>query len=359
MVAENSTFIPIKQTKKARKGIPAEYIFRHTKKAIKGELKSRLSHIYVPPAYTNLQVAKSAKHKIQLIGEDIAGRKQYVYHAKHIAGMEKRKYGKLEELGKNIVQIEKDNLSAIKAILRQKSTGMLNKSDLIQFMIYMLRTYHFRIGCDKYAELYGSHGLSTLEPRHFKSENGGIKISFIGKKGVKNNTHESNGIGKKLIKRLLVHYHALGTHKLAGKSYLYQYTVHTVSPDTTTTAAPVTTMIITSDDIQDYFKATYSGIYVTPKMFRTWYANYHMLEYLRDLPSDKIPTPREAFSKMLKQDVGDYVSKHLNNTPSICRKNYINNKLLQNILDRPQYYLEECKKRKTPSSLHKYLATLI
>lgn len=363
-------FIPVKLTRKARKQKPAEFANRETGRPVRGTLKTRLQSLYIPPAYKKLQIAESTSNKIQVVGEDTAGRTQYIYHDRYKAGLEKRKYENLYELGRYIIQIEKDNQAALTRILSgssgNSSARLLTKFELIEIMIYMLRTYHFRIGCQKYAELYGSYGISTLRPQHFKqSANGDIAISFIGKKGVKNEGRETQAQGKQLIKLLLQHYKRLPANRPSAKSgkktttrhadYLFQYL------DGSDGTNDKKNELITSDDIQDFFKTKYD-IYVTPKMFRTWYANYHMLEYLRDTDLDELLAENLSKHKLatkIKTSVGEHVSKALNNTPAICRKNYINNRLLADITARPKYYITECRKRNTPEKLHKYLGKLL
>lgn len=366
-------FIPVKLTRKARKQKPAEFANRKTGHPIRGTLKTRLQSLYIPPAYKKLQVAQSATNKIQVVGKDTAGRTQYIYHDRYKAGLEKRKYANLDELGRHIVQIERDNHSSLTRILaHQKQGRIISKSDLIQIMIYMLRTYHFRIGCQKYAELYGSYGISTLRPQHFKpAANGNISINFIGKKGVKNQAIESRTQGKRLIRLLLGHYKHLSSKNnsvvSAGKSksrksdYLFRYLDDNSDTKVASSKFNNKLGLITSDDIQDFFKEKYD-IYVTPKMFRTWYANYHMLEYLRDTNLDELLAENPSKQKLatqIKKAIGEHVSRALNNTPAICRKNYINNRLLADITARPQYYITECQKQKTPEKLHKYLGRLL
>jgi DNA topoisomerase-1 len=366
----SGVFIPVKLTRKARKLKPAEFTNRETGRPVRGTLKTRLQSLYIPPAYKNLQIAQSANNKVQVVGKDTAGRTQYIYHDRYKAGLEKRKYANLDELGRYIVRIEKDNHAALTRILADSNIKLLTKPDLIQIMIYMLRTYHFRIGCQKYAELYGSYGISTLLPQHLKhASNGDINISFIGKKGVKNHAIESRAQGKRLIGLILRHYKKLSSeNKQTGKNkdittdYLFRYLDNTVDfniSDVGKSAADV--RLITSDDIQDFFKEKYD-IYVTPKMFRTWYANYHMLEYLRDTNLDEFiatnPSKRKV-ATLIKTAIGEHVSRALNNTPAICRKNYINNLLLADITARPKYYIIECRKQKTPEKLHKYLGRLL
>ena len=62
---------------------------KHTKKifhlvnnkiATDHELINRLGSLYIPPAYKDIIVAKSANNKIQAIGTDKRGRRQYIYN---------------------------------------------------------------------------------------------------------------------------------------------------------------------------------------------------------------------------------------------------------------------------------------
>ena len=52
----------------------------NNKVVINKKLISRLDSIYIPPAYKDLVVAKSESNKIQIIGTDNKGRRQYIYN---------------------------------------------------------------------------------------------------------------------------------------------------------------------------------------------------------------------------------------------------------------------------------------
>lgn len=353
-------FIPIKRTRKTSK----VFLHTQTKKPLHGELKTRLDHLYIPPAYNNVYLAKSPSNKIQVIGEDVAGRKQYIYHERHKAGLERRKYSDLAELGEHISEIEADNNRALAKLTTEPiSNSILTKDQLIQIMIYMLRTYHFRIGNRAYAEKYGSHGLSTLTARHFKRAPDQITIDFIGKKGVRNTTKEATPMGLRIISRLLAHNRSMQlAHGKQAAVFIYSYEYRNpVAGDKLGVA------LLTSEDIQDFFKSAYKtktspdGIYVTPKMFRTWYANYHLLEYLQGLAKDPVVKSMTAkqIGRKIKAEVGEFVSRHLNNTPAICKKNYINNRLLSAIIETPKKYMAEVDGIRPGKPLHSYLATLL
>jgi DNA topoisomerase IB len=67
----------------------------------------------------------------------------------------------------------------------------------------------------------------------------------------------------------------------------------------------------------------------------------------------------KQIGRKIKGEVGEFVSRHLNNTPAICKKNYINNRLLSTIIETPKKYLSEVVGIKPGKPLHSYLATLI
>ncbi len=328
-------FVPFKQIKtQKRKFQTANAIYtKPDGGTLAGELQSRLNTLYIPPAYTNLQLAKSASNKIQVIGEDAAGRRQYIYNEKHKAGMEKRKYAKIAKFVPKIQAIERDNEHALRTIAK-KDSSTWTKDDLISLVLYMLVNYHFRIGCSKYAELYKSYGITTLKPAHFKRIGNTYHIEFIGKKGMKNQTDEKMPMAVRLINKLVTR------AKTNGYTYVFNYKY------TNPISGVDDTGLVSSNDIQELLMDKY-GIKGTPKMFRTYYANYHMIEFIRDfMDTEEYMDCKGNMMKVgriLKREIGEHVSAKLNNTPAICKKNYLNNALFEAIVSKPGKYLEKIK----------------
>jgi DNA topoisomerase-1 len=328
-------FVSFKQikTKKNMSGAKAQYIATDEKHKLTSEMNSRLESLYIPPAYKNLQLAKSASNKIQVIGEDSAGRRQYIYHEKHKSGAEKRKYTKLAKLVPKIQAIEQDNQTALRE-LAKKDSGTWTKDDLVNLVLYMLINYHFRIGCSKYAELYKSYGITTLKPSHFRRVGNTYHIEFIGKKGMKNETDEKMPMAVRLINKLL------SRAKGSGFTYVFNYKY------TNPVSGVEDVALVSSNDIQDLLMEKYD-IKGTPKMFRTYYANYHMIEFIRDFMDTQeyadCKGNNAKIGRILKREIGEHVSNKLNNTPAICKKNYLNNALFEAIVNKPAKYLEKIK----------------
>ena len=328
-------FIPFKQikTQKAKPQHAKSLYTTPNGGKLTGELQSRLESLYIPPAYTNLQLARSASNKIQVIGEDIAGRRQYIYNEKHKAGMEKRKYAKIAKFVPKIQAIERDNEHALRA-LAKKDSASWTKDDLLSLVLYMLVNYHFRIGCSKYAELYKSYGITTLKPAHFKRIGNTYHIEFVGKKGMKNQTDEKMPMAVRLINKLVAR------AKIHGFMYVFNYKY------TNPVSGVEDIGLVSSNDIQSLLLEKY-GIKGTPKMFRTYYANYHMIEFIRDFMDTEeyidCKGNMKKIGRILKREIGEHVSAKLNNTPAICKKNYLNNALFEAIVSKPKKYLEKIK----------------
>lgn len=305
---------------------------------------NRFNSLYIPPAYVNVKVAKSPKHKIQAIGEDTRGRKQYIYHPDFVRELSQRKYDSITKLSTKIVEIETDNNKIIKDITSRchlDSNKLKYPDDYFPIIIMLLLKYHFRIGSHKYERENNSYGIITLLKDHIKLLEGNkYCIEFIGKKGIVNKVID---IDKTVygILRLLIQQKNNDDHLfcyLDGKNKKY----------------------INSDDIKSYLYNRYHS-YITPKMFRTWYANYYLLSHLKDLYRKKSELMQTGMNqkqrKELIKDCTVFVSEKLNNTPAISKKSYINSRLLEIATNDPIPFV-----RKIPDgndNIHDYLRKLI
>ena len=295
-------------------------------------LVKRLESIYIPPAYNNIVVAKSASNKIQAIGTDDRGRRQYVYNRKYTQKRNDRKYDFIVPLGKQIIQIEKDNEIMLKELNKKPYDTWSLPNDYIPIIIYMLRTYHFRIGNEKYAIENSSYGITTLKKEHIKFDSTGKKITieFIGKKGVLNKFSDDNPIVINLLQILCENAKNKDTDNDADNNadnkdgYLFKY-MHNGHKQ-----------FITPEHIHSFFQEKYDAE-ITPKMFRTWYGNFHMLEYLHDLFKEGKLKPQMTKGEINKiiTGCGEYVSSKLNNTPTVSKQSYIDNKILDLVKKNP------------------------
>ena len=286
------------------------------------QLVKRLSSIYIPPAYKDIVIAKSANNKIQAIGTDKRGRRQYIYNTNYTKKRNDRKYEDIMELGKKISTIEMDNNKMLVELQKKDVIKWDIPDDYIPIIVYMLRSYHFRIGNERYVNDNQSYGITTLRSEHIKwhsSNPNKFTIEFIGKKGILNQFHDNNATIAKLLRKLIE-----GSKRKGHNGFLFKYD-HEGN-----------ILFITPEHIQAFFQDKYKA-YITPKMFRTWYGNYHLLVCLRKMFNEGILKPR--LKKMDKNEIvrqcSEHVSSKLNNTPTVSKQSYIDNKILELVMRNP------------------------
>ena len=366
------------------------YLSPKTKKNMKqseiNEITSRLKTLYIPKHLNNLQIAKSPKNRVQIIGQDDKGRQQYFYAKEYADKSESRKYKTLKNLSLIINKLEQDNLRKLISLnnkLHKYPNYNLVKDDAIELINYFLLYHHIRIGNKQYLDTYGSTGISTLQVKHFKFINNkkGIqicKIKFKGKKGVinhceikpygndimdynlnnntghnndnndnnDNNTNNSNKI--KNIKD--VHYYIINilkklSQQKSNNQFILDYSYF--NPITNSKGRS----IVDTNDYKNYYLDKYR-IDITPKMFRTWFANYYLVNYITNNHSSILQQFKQCntkgekrkYTSQLNNDIITQISNNLNNTPEICKKKYINNKFLKDVLSRLNYYCKTCSK---------------
>lgn len=303
-------------------------------------LFDRLCKLYIPPAYQDVVIAKSSKNKVQAIGIDTKGRKQYIYHPKYIQGQIQKKYNNIINLGNKIIKIEKDNRKEINNIITNLKFNL--PRDYLPIILLLLLKYHFRIGSQKYEKDNNSFGITTLKKEHIKFLNNDDKfaIEFIGKKGVLNKVEDTNKSIYSILKMLV--------NQNNDDDHLFCYKIQNENKK-----------YISAEDVREYLKQKYNAN-ITPKMFRTWYANYHLLSYLKDISKND---PLLVSNKMTKKQINNlvknsstYVSNKLNNTPTISKKAYIDPEILNSVLKNPSKFIQSIPNKK--EDIHLYLTKI-
>lgn len=356
------------------------FFYKKNKNKINKDLSTRINNIYIPPAYKNIFLNKKKDDKIQLIAIDNKGRFQYFYNDKFKKKIESRKYKALSSLILIIQKIETDNNKVINklcnyikkininsslTILKKHYNKLFTYSNIINILILLLIHTNSRIGTLKYKTLYGTHGLSTLCLQNFifynkkdKNEkpisilkikninNVNLKLSYIGKKGV----FIINYINSNYLKQILYMFILLKLkiNKYSSTNQFILSKKHLKKQQKTTdfifsyisknNLLSETNILIKSSDIKDYIQNNYDKI-ITPKMFRTYYANYTMINYINsnlysDLKksSDLIKTDKQLHN-FIKKQILNSVSNKLNNTPSICFNKYLNHNLFDLLIN--------------------------
>lgn len=255
----------------------------------KKDYEQLLTNIYIPPAYDNVKINKRRNDKVLAIGEDDRGRKQYTYNPEYIQAANDNKYKKLIEFGNNY-----------KCIMNRVNKDMItfedSKKKQVAMILKMIDECNFRVGNEKYTKENKSYGACTLENQHVKVRTGGITIDFIGKEGVRNTCRLKN---KRLTKNLRTKKRTLGK-----KDRLFAYRSNNKYYN------------VSAPDVNRYLKQFGN---FTAKNFRTWTAN---IDLIKELQKDT-----NNLTQHLKESVLKIATK-MHHTPGICKKNYINQDLV-------------------------------
>jgi len=282
-----------------------------------GEIE-KIKGLKIPPAYDNVTILNNKK--IIAFGYDSKNRKQILYHPAFIATQTTKKYNKISASIK------------IFSKLKKKISEDLNSNDekkvAIAVIITLILTCGFRIGNKKYEKDNNSVGLTTLKYKHLLFQDDKLVIDFIGKKGVRNVAECDN---KRIYEYLYQKANAANAAN-ADNAYIFSYDGDKV---------------IRSSDVNEYLRTISSpySIVITTKDLRTWNANMLFLTYYKKLRklrkkrgigadgadvADATKATKET-EKDIKKAI-EMVAEKLHNSYSICKKSYIDPKIIEEVL---------------------------
>ena len=288
-----------------------KYTHRYTDKSGKS-IKTPKLDVYIAPAYNNVKININKNAKVLAIGYDDKNRPQYIYNKNQIKKRGTSKFKHLIKFGKNYDRI-------INQIERDFTSRGDSKNKQIAIILKIIMDCNFRIGNDKYTRDNNSFGVSTLTKKHLKTKGGHLIIDFIGKKGVRNRCVVKN---KKIKNDLMTR-----KKRLKADERIFSYDSGEIK----------------SSDVNEYLKKL--GNYTT-KNFRTWGANIELIKLLQK-------------DNELKDSI-DEVADKLHHTSSICKKNYIDPKLIdyyeKNEKRFKSFFTGDLNKRFTQFLVNNYLS---
>lgn len=140
------------------------------------ELRTRIEHLAIPPAWTEVWIAPYANGHIQATGLDAAGRRQYIYHATWREQKDRIKFDRALSLAESLPV-------ARRRVTRELRSPEPSRERALAAAFRMLDTGSLRVGSEQYAESNGSHGLSTLLCAHARVSGDTVSLDFPAKSG--------------------------------------------------------------------------------------------------------------------------------------------------------------------------------
>jgi len=137
---------------------------------------ARIRALAIPPAWTDVWIAREPHAHLQATGRDARGRKQYRYHAEWRSQRDAAKFDRLLEFSDALPKIRR----RVRRDLRERE---ITREFVIAVVVRLLETSLVRVGNEEYARDNGSFGLTTLRDRHVRFAAGDLRFTFSGKSG--------------------------------------------------------------------------------------------------------------------------------------------------------------------------------
>ena len=287
------------------------YINKKSKKKVTDHnILKHIKTLKIPPAYKNVEISSKRSSKIQAKGIDTKNRSQYIYNKEFVEQQSEIKFEDLIFFGKKIKRIRKNIIDNIKKCSNDKSR-IQDKECIISVVLFLIDRCNFRVGNEKYKKLYNSYGVTTLNKKHFQFLKNTIKVKFIGKKGVLNQSKIDN----KDVMNIL--------DNLCSYNYEYLFSYKDLKGNI---------FRITEKHINDYLKKYHKTI--TVKMFRTWSANYTLIKEILDHP---LPKNKNEAAKFIREIIKKAAHK-MHHSNNVSKKSYMNNKIINLYLEDPEKF---------------------
>ena len=260
----------------------------------------RIRELALPPAWTDVAIARSASAPLQAVGRDAAGRWQYRYSAAHVRAREEAKGERLAQL-----------IRAMPALRTHIEQGLhatpLSREQVLSAMLRILCVSFVRPGSKQYADQNGSFGLATLRREHVSVTGATITLRFPGKSKKLQERRFVDRQVSPILRQLLA--------LRGGGRQVFRYR-----------AEEGTIRDVRRRDVNSYIQEV-MGRRFTAKDFRTWAGSVLCTARL----VAAAPTPpetRTARRRLLSACMRD-VASCLGNTPAVCRASYVSPRVVR------------------------------
>lgn len=147
----------------------------------------------------------------------------------------------------------------------------------------------------KEPEFVQTYGLTTMLPGHVLLKGKKAYINFIGKRQVENSFVVDGELARQVREMLK------------------------------TVEQGETLFEVTEYELTKFIKR-YVGRRFMPKDFRTMRANMHAWEKFEEIRGRELPSTKSEHNREVRE-ICEYVAEKLNNTPGVCKKSYIDDRL--------------------------------
>jgi DNA topoisomerase-1 len=254
----------------------------------------RVRDLVIPPAWTEVWICPYPRGHLQAVGTDDAGRRQYLYHPQWREQRDLEKFERVSTLASTFPGMRR---KLRHQLLAAPGDEEVERRRVLAAGVRLIDLGCFRPGSEESAEEFGSHGLTTLERRHVRRDNGVLVFRFVGKAGIE---HEVAIDDPALVAAL-----ESAWKRPPDARLLASKTGRRWKP-------------ITADELNEHIRSV-TGLEMTAKDFRTWHATVSAAVALAGKP---VPTSASGRRRRIREAVVA-ASELLGNTPAVARSAYV------------------------------------
>ncbi|MEM7574230.1 MAG: DNA topoisomerase IB [Bacteroidota bacterium] len=276
-----------------RKGHGFSYFDQEGQRIKNPNILRRLRALTIPPMWEKVKISDRPRAKLQAVGRDAKGRKQYIYHPYWENQRQREKFSRVLQFGQALPK------------MRRRCHDLLllpkwPKEKVLALMVLILDETGIRIGNQQYLNNNQTYGLSTLRRRHLNLEDDALIFHFRGKSRQDRQVRIEDEELMGFIRR--------AAEQPGYEIFRYRESGHWHSVD--------------SDEINSFIQKQMGAPY-SSKDFRTWVA----CRLAVDLYPQAVEIKQKNSRKRISSTLLRLVSQELGNTPTICRDYYIHPRL--------------------------------
>lgn len=260
------------------------------------ETLARIRELAIPPAWEEVWICPDPFGHIQATGIDDAGRKQYIYHEAWQRRAAARKYQSVREFAVALPRLRR-------AAARDLAREGMPRERALACAVRLLDLGFFRIGGELYAETNESYGVATLLREHVSVSGGEVVFDFPAKSGQRRVQSIRDRAVREAIETM--------RRRRGGPEDLIAYRDRDGWHD------------VRSDEINEYIQEKV-GEQFSAKDFRTWHGT---VLAAAELAAVEPPSSKSAAERAIREAI-ENVAERLGNTPAVCRRSYIDPKVL-------------------------------
>src|SRR3954470_1145142 len=260
---------------------------------------ARLDSLAIPPAWKDVFIAPTPRAKLQAVGIDSAGRRQYRYHPDFRAQQEAAKYDELIRFAEKLPDLRL-------AMGEHLTLDPLDPLYVCAVAIRLINLAWFRVGSDRHTKRSRTYGVTTLRKSHVRVRGTRVTFRFHAK-------------GKVMVRTALVDSEladAVRTLQATSGSRLFRCEVDGELCN------------LTARRLNDYVQE-YLGEEFSCKDFRTWGGTLTAAIAF----AERGPVEGKTEQKRVVAAVMRTVAKRLGNTPAVARASYVSPAVVEQYLD--------------------------